>query len=94
MEVLYSLREHKDCGRFVPEIIEKPDSEAILKLKSLIEKWMKKKSGSESEQLAIDIFDGGNLKIKQFDNETPEDRYRIENYDLITWFVVTRNKTF
>lgn len=94
MEVLYSLREHKDCSRFVPESIEKPDAEAILKLKSLIEKWMKKKSGSESEQLAIDIFDGGNLKIKQFDNETPEDRYRIENYDLITWFVVSRNKIF
>jgi hypothetical protein len=94
MEVLYSLREHKDCSRFVPEKIEKPDAETIQNLKSLIEKWMSKKSGYESEQLALDIFDGGNLKIKQFENETPEDRYRIENYDLITWFVVSKNKMF
>lgn len=94
MEVLYSLREHKECNRFVPGDIERPDEETILKLKSFIDKWMKRKAGIEAEQLAVDIFNGGNLKKKQFENETPEDRYRIENYDLLTWFAVSHNRTF
>jgi superfamily II DNA/RNA helicase len=94
MEVLYSLREHKDCLRFVPEKIEKADDATITQLKSLITKWMNKKAGAESEQLAIDLFDGGNLRVKQLENGTPEERYKIENYDLITWFIVAKNKLF
>jgi hypothetical protein len=78
----------------VVERIEKPDEKTIVFLKSLFEKWMNRKAGVEEEQLTIDIFDGGNLKVKQFSDQAPEDRYRIENYDLITWFVVSRNKIF
>ena len=48
----------------------------------------------EENDLVNDIFDGGNLKLKQFDEEIPEERYKIENYDLITWFVVSKNKNF
>lgn len=94
MEVLHSLREHKECHRFVPEKIEKPDEATIVQLKALIGKWMNRKAGVEAEQLAMDIFNGGNLKIKQLDDGSPEDRYKIENYDLITWFVVSKNKIF
>jgi hypothetical protein len=94
MEVLYALREHKDSKRFVPTEIEKPDEETVNMLRKLIELWMRKKSGKEDGQLLNDIFNGGNLKLKEFDDSTPEDRYKIENYDLITWFVVSRNKKF
>jgi len=94
MEVLYSLREHKECSRFVPPEIEKPDDETIMKLKSFISSWMRRKAGAEGAQLINDIFDGGDLKMKQFEGDTPEDRYKIENYDLITWFVVSKNKKF
>jgi hypothetical protein len=94
MEVLHSLREHKECHRFVPERIEKPDEAIISQLKELIGKWMNRKAGTESEQLAMDLFDGGNLKVKQLKDGVPEERYKIENYDLITWFVVSKNKLF
>lgn len=94
MEVLYTLREHKETKRFVPDHIEKPDDETIARLRSCIERWMNKKFGQEENDLVKDIFDGGNLKIKQFDEEIPEERYNIENYDLITWFVVSKNKKF
>lgn len=94
MEVLYALREHKESKRFVPGKIEKPDHETITILKSLIENWMKRKFGLEESKLVNDIFDGGKLKLKEFDNSIPAERYKIENYDLITWFVVSRNKTF
>jgi len=94
MEVLYTLREHKESKRFVPAIIEKPDEETISRLKTYIDQWMSKKFGQEEIDLVNDIFDGGNLKLKQFDGEIPEERYKIENYDLITWFVVSKNKIF
>ncbi|MDD4516829.1 helicase-related protein [Massilibacteroides sp.] len=94
MEVLYTLREHKESKRFVPEFIENPDEETIARLKSYIDQWMKKKFGQEENDLVNDIFDGGNLKLKQFNEEIPEERYKIENYDLITWFVVSKNKNF
>ncbi|MDX9881217.1 MAG: helicase-related protein [Prolixibacteraceae bacterium] len=94
MEVLYTLREHRESKRFVPPFIEKPDEETIARLKSYIGHWMKKKFGQEENDLLNDIFDGGNLKLKQFDEEMPEERYKIENYDLITWFVVSKNKNF
>ncbi len=94
MEVLYSLREHKDSRRFVPAEIEKPDEETITMLRKLIELWMNRKSGKEDGQLLNDIFDGGVLKLKEFDDSIPAERYNIVNYDLITWFVVSRNKKF
>jgi len=56
--------------------------------------WMNRKSGKEDDQLLKDIFDGGNIKLKEFGGSIPEERYKIENYDLITWFVVSRNKIF
>ena len=84
----------KIAHRFVPEKIEKADDATITQLKSLISKWMNKKAGAESEQLAMDLFDGGNLKLKQLESGTPEERYKIENYDLITWFIVAKNKLF
>ena len=94
MEVLYTLREHKESKRFVPSFVEKPDEEIITRLKSYIVNWMKKKFGQEENDLINDIFDGGNLKLKLYDQEIPVERYKIENYDLITWFVVSKNKNF
>jgi len=78
----------------VPSFVEKPDEEIITRLKSYIVNWMKKKFGQEENDLINDIFDGGNLKLKLYDQEIPVERYKIENYDLITWFVVSKNKNF
>jgi len=94
MEVLYALREHKDCKRFVPSEIEKPDDDTIARLKEIIERWMNKKFGLEEDQLVKDIFDGGSTKIKQYDESIPAERYNIENYDLLIWFVVSHNNSF
>lgn len=94
MEVLYALREHKDCKRFVPSEIEKPDDDNIARFKEIIERWMNKKFGLEEDQLVKDIFDGGSTKIKQYDESIPAERYNIENYDLLTWFVVSHNNSF
>lgn len=94
MEVLLALREHKMTTRFVPDRIEKPTPETIAKLKGLIEKWMTKKFETEDEQLAISEFDGEKNTTKKKDEIIPVERYKIDNYDLITWFVVSKNQQF
>jgi ERCC4-related helicase len=90
MEVLLALREHKMTNRFVPDEIEKPSPETIVELKGMIEMWMKKKFQTEDTQLALAEFDGVDNKEKT----SPEKRYQIDNYDLITWFVISKNQQF
>ncbi|MBI2968918.1 MAG: DEAD/DEAH box helicase family protein [Bacteroidetes bacterium] len=94
MEVLIALREHKIANRFVPSSIEKPSPETIAELKDMIEKWMKKKFETEDVQLAISEFDGEINFSKKKDETIPAERYKIDNYDLLTWFVVSKNQKF
>lgn len=93
MEVLLALRDHKMTSRHVPPEIEKPTTETITELKAMIESWMQKKFETEDKQLAFTEFDGGaNNTIKNVD--IPAERYKIDNYDLITWFVISKNQQF
>ena len=94
MEVLTALREHKMAHRYIPISVEKPTPETIAELKDMIEKWMKKKFETEDVQLALSEFDGESMAIKKKDETIPAERYKIDNYDLITWFVVSKNQKF
>jgi superfamily II DNA/RNA helicase len=94
MEVLLALREHKLTNRHVPDEIEKPTPETIAELKDLIEKWMKKKFETEDTQLAIAEFDGENNTVRKKNDAIPAERFQIDNYDLITWFVIAKNQKF
>lgn len=92
MEVLLALRDHKLAARLVPEEVEHPSPKRILELRSMIEDWIKRKFVQEDLNLLNLVADGGTLK--SVDGEIPADRYSLDNYDLITWFVVSRNKKF
>lgn len=93
MEVLITLREHKPQLRYVPAQIEQPDDTTIKELKELIEEWMKRKFSAEEDTLLQEVMNGVNTtNITKHD--IPKERYALDNYDLITWFVVSRNKNF
>lgn len=89
MESLLALREYKLATRFMPGEIEKPSPATINELKAMIEKWMKKKFETEDVTTAIGIFDGDKPTDKP-----PVDRFKIDNYDLITWFIISKNQQF
>lgn len=93
MEVLFNLRENKMEKRFVPDSIDQPSVATIEELKGLIEEWMKRKFAQEDFDALAKLADGGKIeKINK--DEIPAERYTLENYDLITWFVVSKNKNF
>jgi Helicase conserved C-terminal domain/PLD-like domain/Type III restriction enzyme, res subunit len=93
MEVLHALRENKMNKRFVPDQIEKPTEETIAKMKSLLEKWMSKKFSKEDGDLLEKIASGSDL-FKPPAEDIPAARFKIDNYDLITWFVISKNQSF
>ena len=93
MEVLLSLREYKLSSRFVPAQVEKPSTDTIAELKTMIEKWMQKKFETEDEMLLNQIAFGGETN-RPVQAEIPVERFKIDNYDLITWFVISKNQKF
>lgn len=103
-DVLDALSQHKDKVRFVPEAIEKGEESAIIELVSTLKKWLeaqlteeeiladgtvKKRAGSETLDILSKLKTGDSAalsRVKQ--NITMSDKYQLENFDLITWFIV------
>ncbi len=104
-DVLDALTHHKDNNRFVPDAIDKGDDEAIQELVIAIKTWLdsqsaeeqvqedgtiKKVMGSEAKDLLSKLRKGDKdalSRVKQ--NVKVNEKFQLENFDLITWFLVT-----
>ena len=103
-EVLDALSEHKDEERFVPDSIEKGEPSAIAALVSALKGWLdsqateeevledgtvKKRAGSETKDILAKLKTGDSKAVNRVkDNISVSDKYRLQNFDLITWFLV------
>lgn len=91
-EILSILRKHKKEKRFVPEAIEKGNKEEIDRLSNLIKDWIKAQVPQKAVENILSLFNEGVTK-KQFKEEKMlENKFIPENFDLITWFVVSNAK--
>ena len=104
-EVLDALTHHKDKDRFVPESIDKGDETAIQELVSALKAWLdnqavdeqimedgtvKKVMGAEAKDLLSKLRKGDKnalSRVKQ--NIKVEEKFQLDNFDLIIWFLVT-----
>ena len=88
-EILGILRKHKNKIRLVPDNIENGDKEALQCLSDRIKAWVE----GQVPQKAIDeiqgIFADGVLRKKSVEEKKLEDKFKLDNFDLITWFVVS-----
>lgn len=105
-EVLDALTIHKDEARYIPKGIDKGEEKAISDLAGSINTWLKnqaveeekhedgttqKKMGSEAKDLLSKIKSGDKDALKRIrQNIKVNDKYQIDNFDLITWFLVTQ----
>ncbi len=103
-EVLDALTIHKDKPRFVPEEIDKGEEKAIQELVDTINKWIKaqavekekqedgttkKKMGKEATDILTKLRRGDKSTIERVkQNIKTGDKYQLDNFDLITWFLV------
>lgn len=95
-EILEFLRQNKDAERCVPEWIETNDNEKIARLSDITKEWMRTQVPQKATAAVLDI-----LKSRKGVPSTPkatkkdgllEDKFRIENFDLIVWEYITPNK--
>jgi len=104
-EVLDALTHHKDKDRFVSESIDKGDEIAIQELVSALKAWLdnqavdeqimedgtvKKVMGAEAKDLLSKLRKGDKnalSRVKQ--NIKVEEKFQLDNFDLIIWFLVT-----
>ena len=104
-EVLDALAKHKFEERLVPKDIDEGKPDAIQQLSASIVNWLQSKAIQEEIQedgskkqmagpAAIDLINkiksGSKEAIKQLKKEgKPADKYSKENFDLITWFIIS-----
>jgi hypothetical protein len=104
-EVLDALTFHKDKPRFVPDAIEKGKETEIQELVNALKLWLEKQSteeelqedgstkkvmGQETKDILAKLKYGSKealQRIKQ--NISVNDKFQTENFDLITWFIVS-----
>ncbi len=104
-DVLDALTHHKDKDRFVPDVIDKGDDTAIQELVHAIKAWLdsqaaeeqvqedgtiKKVMGTEAKDLLSKLRKGDKdalSRVKQ--NVKVDEKFQLDNFDLITWFLVT-----
>lgn len=104
-DVLDALTHHKDKDRFVPDAVDKGDNAAIQELVSAIKAWLnsqaseeqvqedgttKKVMGTEAKDLLSKLRKGDKdalSRVKQ--NVKVDEKFQLDNFDLITWFLVS-----
>ncbi len=88
-EILGILRSHKHRPRYVPDDIEKGEQKAINILSARIRDWIKGQIPQKAVEEIQSLFEDG-VDIKKTPEEKKlEEKFKPENFDLITWFVVT-----
>jgi superfamily II DNA/RNA helicase len=103
-EVLDALSQHKKEARFVPGKIERGEQAAIKELVTVMQKWLdsqsaeeelqedgtiKKRAGAETKNILAGIKEGAGSAFKRVkQNISVSDKYKLQNFDLIAWFLV------
>ena len=105
-EVLDALALHKEESRFIPEEVDRGEEKDIKELASVMKNWLnkqavkeekqadgstKKKMGIETQKLLLKLQKGDKDAIKRIkENTKSSDKFKVDNFDLITWFLVTK----
>ncbi len=104
-DVLDALTHHKDKERFVPDAIDNGDHAALQELANSIQAWLKRQAseeivqkdgttkklmGTEAKDLLSKLRRGDKNAISQVkQNVKVDEKYQLDKFDLITWFLVS-----
>lgn len=104
-EVLDALTLHKNEARHIPCEIDRGEEKAIAKLVRSIQKWLndqaveekkqedgtvKRTMGAEAKDLLSKLKTGDREAKKRItQNVKVSDKFKADNFDLITWFIVS-----
>lgn len=89
VDILTFLRNHKKINRFVPKDIDDSKPEALKQLTHILTEWLNYKSKESSVETVKDLFTRGVTDQTKPMHLKIEELYKPENFDLITWIVVS-----
>lgn len=89
IDILTFLRNHKKIERFVPKDIDDSKPEVLKQLALILTEWLNYKSKESSVETIKDLFSRGVTDQTKPSHLKIEELYRPENFDLITWIVVS-----
>jgi ERCC4-related helicase len=104
-DVLDAVTLHKDYKRYVPDAIDRGESDQINTLTTALQHYLKDQSvenieqedgsvkammGKEGRDVLDKLRKGDKSALERIkENITADEKYQIDNFDLITWFIVT-----
>ncbi|MFQ5455887.1 MAG: helicase-related protein [Nitrospirota bacterium] len=88
-EILGILRNHKKSARSLPEDIENGDKEALQRLSNKIAEWITGQVPQKAVNEIQELFAEGVHKKRTIEDKRLEAKFKPDNFDLITWFVVS-----
>lgn len=94
-EILEFLRRNKTAERFVPQWIESGDEEKLKRLSNIMQDWMEAQAPQKAQANILNILKspkGSSAKrTKEADNISLDDKFRLENFDLVVWEYISVN---
>lgn len=94
-EVLDFLRQNKSAERFVPQWIETGDTAHLTRLSKIMQDWMSTQIPQKAKSSAVALLKSNKLTKKSetsLDGSLLEEKFKLENFDLIVWEYVTINE--
>ncbi|NBA74115.1 hypothetical protein GOQ04_01035 [Emticicia sp. ODNR4P] len=104
-EVLDALAKHKDEVRHVPKAIDQGESQSIELLSKALSNWLKsqateeevKEDGTIKQKMckaSLDMLNklksGSKIPVQKLKEEgSASQKFNKDNFDLITWFIVS-----
>lgn len=92
-DVLEFLRKNKNADRYVPQWITEKDTERVNRLSEVLKQWMLSKSPQQAVQMSKDRLKRRVISTPATDckQQLLEDKFQLQNFDLIVWEYVTAN---
>ncbi|PSJ71970.1 helicase [Sphingobacteriales bacterium UPWRP_1] len=91
-DILDFLRLHKHVPRYVPPLIEQADPQTIQQLTNAFQQWLKQQIGEIATNTVKDLFSGAaKPNTSSPEQQKLEDKFQLQNFDLITWFFISQN---
>lgn len=90
-DVLEFLRQNKKNDRFMPSWLIEKDEERVGRLSEVLKQWMRQKAPQQATKNIKDKLKRRNISTptENRNSQLQEEKFRIENFDLIVWEYVT-----
>lgn len=90
-DVLEFLRQNKKNDRFMPSWLTEKDEERVGRLSEVLKQWMRQKAPQQATKNIKDKLKRRNISTptENRNSQLQEEKFRIENFDLIVWEYVT-----